>query len=166
MHRITPAFALVLCTCLLAGCASSHKKALQPVMIGAEGARFAQLAEVKAARASDHVFAIFPSAPDQRKCRIPASGGVHTVKLVFRGVGRTSVRPGAPAVVVFTERWHSGPPCKAGTECVPGGWPLRRHSWLLTMGPLAMQTGGHRYQKPPVKSSRERGNQPPQGPRP
>jgi hypothetical protein len=167
MHRIIPLFALVLCAFLVAGCGGSHKKALQPVMVGAGAARIAQLVEVKAARASDHVFAIFPSSPGQRKCLLPWEGGVQTVKLVFRGVCRTSVRPGPPAVVVFTERWHAGPPCKAGTECVPGGqWPLRRHSWLLTMRPLTMQPGGHHYKKPAVESSRERGNQPPQGPRP
>jgi hypothetical protein len=170
MHRIVTLFALVLCAFLVAGCGGLHRKALQPVMIGAGAARIAQLVEVKAARASDHAFAIFPSVPGprKRKCRIPAEGGaISTVRRYFPGVCQTSVRPGPPTVVVFTERWRSGPPCEAGTECVPGGqWPLHSHSWLLTMGPLTMRPGGHRYKRPAVEASRERGNQPPQGPRP
>lgn len=165
MQRVFCLFALVLGACLVAGCGSSHKKALHPVMIGAGAARLAQEVDVKAARASDQVFAIFPSAPGQRKCEIPAEGGLSTQKRVFPGVCQASVRPGPPAIVVFSERWR---PCLKGQDCM-AGMRLRRHRWLLTMGPLTtMQSGDHqyRYKTPAVKSSHERGEQPPQEPRP
>jgi hypothetical protein len=131
-------------------------------MRGAGAARVAQYVDVKAARASDHVLAIFPSVPGQRKCLIPFEGGVHPVELVYRGVCRTSVQSGTPTVVAFTERWL---PCLKGQDCM-AGMRLRRHSWLVTMGPLTVQSGGHHYKKPAVESSEQRGDQPPQGPRP
>lgn len=156
--RVLCLLAVGLSALLSAGCASSHrKKAIQPVIIGAGAAHTAQLVEVKAARASDHVFAIFPSAPGQRKCQIPFEGGLQTAKRVFPGTCQTRVRPGLPATVVFSERWR---PCLKGQDCV-AGIGLRHHSWLLTMGPLT--TADHHYKKPAVKSSHERGDQPPQG---
>ena len=165
MHRVACLFALVLCAWLAAGCGSSHKK-VQLVMIGAGAARTAQLVEVKAARGSDDLYAIFPSAPGQRKCQIPYEGGVavSTVKRVFPGVCRTSVRPGPPAIVVFSERWR---PCLKGEDCV-AEVRLRRHSWLLTMKPLTVRSNGPlvHYRKPGIEATRQRGDQPPQGPRP
>jgi hypothetical protein len=166
MHRVICLFALALCACVVAGCGGSHKKATQRVMIGAGAARLAQSVDVKAARASDPVLAIFPSAPGERKCLIPAEGGVHTVKLVFRGLCRASVLPGPPAVVVFTERWV---PCVKGQECpLKMRSRMRRHSWLLTMKPLTTQANGPlvHYRKPGIAATRQRGDQPPQGPRP
>jgi hypothetical protein len=160
MHRVSCLFALVLCAWLAAGCASSHKNGFQPY--GAGAARMALHEEVKAARASDHLYATFPAAPGQRKCLIPWEGGVHTVKIVYRGVCRRNVRPGPPAIVVFSERWL---PCLKGQDCM-AGVRLRRHSWLLTMKPLTTQPTGSHYQKPVIRSTRQQGDQPPQGPRP
>lgn len=167
MRRTIYVFGLVLCACLAAGCGSSHKK-MQQVTGSLGGARIAlavrmaEDADVQAARASDRVFAIFPSTPGKRKCLIPYEGGVHTVKSVFRAVCRTVVRPGPPTVVVFSERWM---PCMKGQDCV-AGMRMRRHSWLLTMGPLTMPSGNANPKAPVIESSLERGDQPPQGPRP
>src|SRR6266566_3625615 len=106
MHRVSCLVALVLCGWLATGCASSHKKALQGGMYGAGGARIGIHDQVTAARASDGVFSIFPAAPGKRKCQIPLEGGaISTSRRAFLGVCRTSVRPGPPAIVVFSERW-------------------------------------------------------------
>jgi hypothetical protein len=166
MRCIIPLFALVLCASLVAGCGGSHTKALHQVaLIGIGAARLSQQADVKGAQASDHVLGIFPKTSGQRKCQIPYEGGGLRAKRVFPGVCQTSVRPGPPTIVVFSERWR---PCLKGQDCM-AGMRLRRHRWLLTMGPLTIRAIGqhrYRYPNPVVKSTRQRGDQPPQGPRP
>ena len=89
--------------------------------------------EVRAARASNRRFSIFPTVPGERLCAIPGAGS----RRPLSGICQTRVSPysiaQAPAVtVIFTARWDAAQArCPPMVACHPR---LRHRTWRVIEG--------------------------------
>jgi hypothetical protein len=109
--------------------------------------------EVRIARASNRLFAIFPAAPGTKLCFIP-----HDTANGFRGICETSVRARRTHEpswsVSFTESWW--PHCPPMAACSPRA--LRHHTWQVVEGETIVKAGT----KPQVYATHSRGATAPQ----
>jgi hypothetical protein len=112
--------------------------------------------EVRVARSSNPgLFSIFPKAPGERRCAIPADA---PSRRTYQGICQTNVRPRRtmePSVSVdFTESWW--PHCPLMAACSPRA--LRHHTWQIIEGEPIVRPGAKLH----VYATHSRGATPPQ----
>lgn len=156
MVRAIATVAAVICSILAAaGCGGSgrHHTTTPPTTSSGCCDASPTGAQIQLARSSSPLFSIFPAAPGETACVIPAGLGR------LRGTCRTSVRPARthePAFIVsFTETWMS----RVG-KCSPFcPVPFRLyHTWTILEGEPVVTTGSRLH----VYATHSRGARAPQ----